>query len=426
MPSWVPIVQESSVLAGVVWESIDAIAAALCQPDSRLFEMEHHCNLALFFAYLARARKDRTYAERAIEHLNAAIEGTGPQSSFALYGGLCGLGWTAKHILYVLDGNQTSIFGQPYFHEYSQLIEQNHSQLTQEIDAHLIAQLHAYPRSWPYDLISGLVGFGIYFLEGHDFLGSDGIELIVNLLEAAAERTPSGARWRTSPEYMSALERQHNSEGFYNLGVAHGIPGVLFFLAKVAAIGVLKERASRLLNEGFEWLVSQEKRGCRLVRFDLWNRSSLPTPSRLAWCYNDLGIAAVMVHISRLTLDPKHYIFAHDLLEHCINVASNLVSPDAALCHGAAGVAHIMNRAYQENEDPRCLNIALTYIRRVLEMRKPGTGVGGYSRPVSKSAGHATQDTDPRFLSGAVGVALALLSAVTSIEPRWDRLMLLS
>jgi lantibiotic modifying enzyme len=171
--------------------------------------------------------------------------------------------------------------------------------------------------------------------------------------------------------------------------------------------------------------VGQEKLG-RPVRFDLWSPSSLPTPSRLAWCYNDLGIAAVMGQISRLTLDSSHCAFAHDLLEHCIDVASKLSSPNAALCHGAAGVSHIMNRAYQETGDPRCLSVALTYLKRVLEMREIGRGVGGYTRDISQSADQGSREADPSFLSGAVGIALALLSAVTSIEPQWDRLLLLS
>jgi hypothetical protein len=70
--------------------------------------------------------------------------------------------------------------------------------------------------------------------------------VIVNILEASAELTPRGARWLTSPEFMPELERELNSEGFFNLGVAHGVPGVLFLLAEVAAVGISSERASRL------------------------------------------------------------------------------------------------------------------------------------------------------------------------------------
>jgi hypothetical protein len=35
-------------------------------------------------------------------------------------------------------------------------------------------------------------------------------------------------------------------------------------------------------------------------------------------------------------------------------------------------------------------------------------------------------EPSPAFLDGAIGVALALLSAVAPIEPAWDRMLLLS
>jgi hypothetical protein len=51
-------------------------------------------------------------------------------------------------------------------------------------------------------------------------------------------------------------------------------------------------------------------------------------------------------------------------------------------------------------------------------------GVGGFY------AYHPNREpvwqADPSFLSGSVGIALALLSAVHPIDPGWDRLLLLS
>ncbi len=93
---------------------------------------------------------------------------------------------------------------------------------------------------------------------------------------------------------------------------------------------------------------------------------------------------------------------------------------DPCLCHGAAGLAHIYNRAYQACGDPVFLDAARAWFRRTLDMRRP-EGLGGFASP---SQVPDTWRTSTGLLDGATGVALALLAAVEPVEPRWDRLLL--
>jgi hypothetical protein len=73
------------------------------------------------------------------------------------------------------------------------------------------------------------------------------------------------------------------------------------------------------------------------------------------------------------------------------------------------------------------MDAALQWYEQVLAYRQLGTGVGGYSSLTRPDPdGPAVLDPSPAFLDGANGVALALLAAVTPVEPAWDRLMLLS
>jgi hypothetical protein len=99
---------------------------------------------------------------------------------------------------------------------------------------------------------------------------------------------------------------------------------------------------------------------------------------------------------------------------------------DVCLCHGAAGVAHTYARIYQQDKDPCYRDIALEFYARSLGMRQPGTGIGGFSTLAWAPDRHTYWESDPSFLSGAVGVALALISAISPIPPTWDRLLLLS
>jgi hypothetical protein len=58
-------------------------------------------------------------------------------------------------------------------------------------------------------------------------------------------------------------------------------------------------------------------------------------------------------------------------------------------------------------------------------MRRPGRGIGGYEAWLP-GAGGQNWAADPGLLTGAAGIALALLAAVTPLEPAWDRVLLLA
>jgi hypothetical protein len=45
---------------------------------------------------------------------------------------------------------------------------------------------------------------------------------------------------------------------------------------------------------------------------------------------------------------------------------------------------------------------------------------------VPDDAGNIEWHPDPGFLTGAAGIALALLAATTAVEPEWDRILLAS
>src|SRR5208282_3699946 len=117
-----------------------------------------------------------------------------------------------------------------------------------------------------------------------------------------------------------------------------------------------------------------------------------------------------------------------EMLETCLKLPFESYNvQDAGLCHGASGVAHIYNRLYQRLGDQRFRDAALVWYERILRMSTPGTGVGGYSKYATTGpGGTAAWEPWPGLLDGSIGIALALLAAVTPVEPRWDRLMLLS
>ncbi|HEX8274723.1 MAG TPA: hypothetical protein VF615_18975, partial [Longimicrobiaceae bacterium] len=64
---------------------------------------------------------------------------------------------------------------------------------------------------------------------------------------------------------------------------------------------------------------------------------------------------------------------------------------------------------------------------RTLELRRPGEGVAGFrSWGPPRGGGPSDWQDDAGLLTGATGVALALLAAATPVEPEWDRFLLVS
>ena len=96
---------------------------------------------------------------------------------------------------------------------------------------------------------------------------------------------------------------------------------------------------------------------------------------------------------------------------------------DAGFCHGSAGLAHLFNRMYQATREPKLADAALLWLEHTLEQCERAEG------ELTVRPGRARRHVPwngAGLLEGAAGVALALLAAVTPIEPVWDRMFLVS
>jgi hypothetical protein len=148
-------------------------------------------------------------------------------------------------------------------------------------------------------------------------------------------------------------------------------------------------------------------------------------PARTAWCYGDPGVAAVLLNAARAFGRPDWEEAALDAARLAARRAPEVVrAVDAGLCHGAAGLGHLFNRMHQAAGDPELKEAAVAWFRRALELRTPGLGIAGYRAWTATRPGErAAWQDDPGFLLGASGVGLALLAAVSDVDPAWDRVL---
>jgi hypothetical protein len=81
---------------------------------------------------------------------------------------------------------------------------------------------------------------------------------------------------------------------------------------------------------------------------------------------------------------------------------------------------------YQTTGDRELAEAARIWFGQVFALRRPGNAIAGFPAWDISPTGAETWVESAGFLMGAAGVGLALLGAVSPVEPAWDRLLLVS
>ena len=359
---------------------------------------------AVFFSYFARA-VERADIEATSERLaeSAAEQLAHRTFSEALFGGFTGIAWCLEHLVPSAGDDDPNA----------------------ELDAALLGALARPQRPWHYDLISGLVGAGVYALERAPRpCALDCLRQVIDRLARLAERTEQGLTWWSDPRFLGN-ESERYPRGYYNLGLAHGVPGVVALLSGACAVDAVAAQARPLLEGAVAWLLGQARERDGASRF-AWITDS-PAPSRTGWCYGDPGVAIALLLAARATGNRQWAETAVDVaLAAAGRSPAEAQVVDAGLCHGSAGLAHIFGRFHRATGDARFAAACRHWLRYTLQLRRPGQGVAGFSAYGPDAAGQLGWLPEAGLLTGAAGIALALLGVTTHIAPDWDRVLLCS
>jgi hypothetical protein len=364
---------------------------------------------ALMYAYLAQANLGSF--EPAEELLARSIDAVAEQPMRPdLYGGFTGIAWAAEHLVGGPDAEEDS---------------------NEAIDEALIEHTTHTPWKADYDLIIGLVGFGVYALErAHRESARKLLAQVVTRLDEIAVPMDHGLSWLTSNELMIPETAAQNPEGYFNAGLAHGVPGIIALLGETSRLGIEKEKSDRLLTGAMDWMLSLRKTAPDGSEFPYTipkhNPNEERSGCRAAWCYGDPGITAALLWAARSVGNAAWEQVAVEVgRQTAQRDPTKCGIVDAGICHGAAGLALIYNRMFQATHDPVFQTAAIDWTKRTLAMRKENEGIAGYLAWVPMGPDHKLGwAPDAGLLTGASGIALALAAAATDIEPKWDRMLL--
>jgi lantibiotic modifying enzyme len=407
-------------LAGALGRALPAAAAT----DHRNPSLASgSAGLAVCVGHLARTRSDQP-AETALTHLEDAVDvlATEPLTA-SLYSGFTGIAWAVEQVDRLLGTEDEDRNG--------------------AIDEALASLLPRYPQDAPYDLINGLTGLGVYALARWPRPGAASCLLgVTSQLARRAREDGDGIYWWTPSSWRGPRGEQYRPAGV-DLGVAHGIAGVIPLLAQVHRLGLAQPVVRRLLDGSVAWLLAHLVEGASGPTVPYFVADGIePGPARSAWCYGDPGVALALLLAAHDVGEPDWATVATGLaLRAAARPAEQAGVTDAGLCHGSAGLAHLFNRLYQLTAEQALADAARFWIERTLElcsapvpdesasgMDAHGTAAPGAAAPARVPLAPAARPacSGPGLLEGSAGVALALEAAGTAAEPVWDQMLLVS
>ena len=278
--------------------------------------------------------------------------------------------------------------------------------------------------------INGAISIGLYFYYRY-ILGGEKckhyLELFVDLIQKTAiEEENKTMKWITTIDYVT-LE-----QGF-NLGIAHGIPGILLFLRKLYLENIKKDVISDIIIKTGDFLLLQKKSLKTHKSFFYYSITDSPGhDSKLSWCYGDISVGYSLFMISTL-----RGIERKDIKENALDILLNTTTRtilwdnkivDAGLCHGTSGIAHIYNKLYHHTSMLQFRDAALYWYQETIKMAKYDNEYAGYRLPssIKDSEMKLFETENLSYLTGISGIGLSLLSAIYPIEPSWDMSLLLS
>jgi lantibiotic modifying enzyme len=295
-----------------------------------------------------------------------------------------------------------------------------------EIDEFIASAIDQAFEAHNWDPLHGMTGLGIYFLERNkETNDKEFLEKIVDQLSLM--RTDAGEYkvWIT-PGYGKY------SNDNYNFGMAHGMPGVLSFLAQVYVRGIKQQEIKEMIFSCMPFLLQHEyendAEGCFpcSIEIEKEHREQIQG-SRLAWCYGDLCMANALVHCGRALHENSWKIKGINLaLKTTKRNFESAGCMDAPFCHGTTGLAHQYQRFYQLTGNEVFKYAVNNWVDLTMKhYYRPGEGAGGYSfRCLNEETNLFEYVPQYGLLEGSAGIALVYLSLLYNVEPNWDIIFL--
>ena len=412
---WEPIINEQQEQV-IILNKIDKIYKSLIKRINKINDFDLYMGksgICLFFAYYQTMNKR---CENNINDIVVSLIEDATQYKITDYKGVAFYSEMAWCLCHLYERKLIDIDVHDFF---------------SDIDESLYEGMIILLNNKEYGCINGAISMGMYFYYRYR-LGCEQckeyLELFIDLLRNIAVEKDNTLEW------ISVIDYETFEQG-YNLGIAHGIPGILLFLRKLYLENIKNDVIADIIIKTSNFLLSQKHslKTHKSFFYDISGKTK-GRDSRLGWCYGDMSVGyslfmtSSLGEIERKDVNDNSLDILVNTTERTVLSDIGIGIVDAGLCHGTSGIAHIYNRLYQQTKELKFRNAALFWYKETIKMAKYDSEYAGYRLPyyLKESEKGLFELANLSFLTGIAGTGLSLLSAIYPIEPSWDMSLLLS
>lgn len=257
------------------------------------------------------------------------------------------------------------------------------------------------------DPVLGMIKAGYYLLnrlETKNF--SAKLEEIIFELEqlAISDKEKGILYWYNNFDNMSIPKLE--------LGLTHGIAGIVNFILSVYESGILMARCKQLVIPALKFLMNQKKlEGVNLFPFEALNNDKIDYQNL---CYGDLGIGYVFVRAGKILECDIFFNVGIEIIENSARFRddNNDYIKDANLLYGASGLYSFF-KTITKYDNSKSIQQARDYwFDKVMGHNQHNTPWSGYK---SNYNDHSVS-TQLSFSEGICGIGISLIAKELSIE----------
>ena len=204
-----------------------------------------------------------------------------------------------------------------------------------------------------------------------------------------------------------------------NLGMAHGLPGVLATLT--LTLPLFSPRLREHIMRAAEFIVAHQRGNGDLPAWPRNLEDPPDEPCRSVWCYGAAGVASALLAVAQSMHELELETFARAVL-HAVGRRSGteLGAEAQGICHGTSGLALIFFAAARRTGEPAFMRACERFTAETLGGLEAASGrclTTGLDGVVYDAVGE---------LNGVAGIALALLTMAGDFSDAWLRIHALS
>ncbi|GFZ32674.1 hypothetical protein CSC2_32000 [Clostridium zeae] len=282
----------------------------------------------------------------------------------------------------------------------------------------------------------GVIRYLLHFKENNDVLETIR-QLLTYLISLTLEnKEVLGVKvpyWFLSAEEQLPHERASFPNGKIDLGLSHGITGVISILsiALLSGIEVKGQRSSirRLLEFCYAYRMEVDNLiyWPRKIAIEDWIDGKKDFDwSRPSWCYGEAGISRT-IYLAGKSLGDSYFV--EDSIRVIISQANSnredfgFISP--TFCHGYSGLLQTLNVFYQDTKIESFLEPIDNITNKILSFYEKDAAFGFYDYEY-KFNQEVSKNIDIGIVKGTTSILLPLLATIQYSKTNWDNMFLIN